>query len=271
MSKVQSKITAVDLFCGAGGLSYGLQKAGVSVIAGVDTDGTCKYPFERNIDAAFLQEDVRDITSDHLAALWAGSDYSLLAGCAPCQPFSSYRRGANTSGEDNWPLLREFGRLVTDSLPDFVTMENVPRLISSPVFSEFTDLLESLGYSVSYKSCYCPRYGLAQNRRRLVLLASRIGEIEVPDGTFDEANFRTVRDVIGKLDPVEAGMAHPRDRLHVTRKLSDLNRARIRASRLAGHGMIGQMSCWLSATKRLPAPLFEVSIHAWSGTSRHLP
>ncbi len=112
---MQSKITAVDLFCGAGGLSYGLQKAGVSVIAGVDTDGTCKYPFERNIDAAFLQEDVRDITSDHLAALWAGSDYSLLAGCAPCQPFSSYRRGANTSGEDNWPLLREFGRLVTDS------------------------------------------------------------------------------------------------------------------------------------------------------------
>lgn len=113
-------------------------------------------------------------------------------------------------------------------------MENVPRLISSPVFSEFTDLLESLGYSVSYKSCYCPRYGLAQNRRRLVLLASRIGEIEVPDGTFDEANFRTVRDVIGKLDPVEAGMAHPRDRLHVTRKLSDLNRARIRASRPGG-------------------------------------
>ncbi|GAB7515176.1 DNA (cytosine-5-)-methyltransferase [Rhodococcus sp. no. 34] len=231
---MQSKITAVDLFCGAGGLSYGLQKAGVSVVAGVDTDSACKYPFERNIDAAFLEEDVRDITAEHLNALWRDSEYRLLAGCAPCQPFSSYRRGANTSSEDNWPLLREFGRLVNDSLPDFVTMENVPRIASSSVFSEFTALLTDLGYSVSFKSCYCPRYGLAQNRRRLVLLASRLGEIEVPEGRFDESNFRTVRDVIGKLAPVEAGVAHPKDSLHVTRKLSDLNLARIQASRPGG-------------------------------------
>ena len=89
------KVVAIDLFCGAGGLSKGLQDAGISVVAGIDIDPACKYPYESNIEAPFLQEDVRKVTAAHLSALWRTAAVRLLAGCAPCQPFSSYRRGVD--------------------------------------------------------------------------------------------------------------------------------------------------------------------------------
>jgi DNA (cytosine-5)-methyltransferase 1 len=231
---MKDPISAVDLFCGVGGLSYGLQQAGISVVAGVDVDTRCAYPFEQNIDAPFLEMDVRDLTAAHLKRLWTPDTYRLLAGCAPCQPFSSFRRGANTTSEDNWPLLREFGRLIGETKPHFVTMENVPRLAGTTVFAEFCELLESNGYTVAFRTWFGPRYGLAQSRRRLVLLASRIGPIEIPEGRLPEERFRTVRDVIGRLRPVPDGEADPKDRLHVTRKLSALNAKRIKNSRPGG-------------------------------------
>src|SRR5262245_54611662 len=124
----RTRLAAIDLFCGVGGLSYGLERAGLPVVAGIDVDGACSYPFEANVGAPFLQMDVRDVTAAHLKRLWPEASHRVLAGCAPCQPFSPYRRGADTSHEEQWPLLREFGRLVESTLPELVTMENVPRI-----------------------------------------------------------------------------------------------------------------------------------------------
>lgn len=227
-------ITAVDLFCGAGGLSHGLQQAGIHVVAGVDSDPACRFPFETNVEAAFLDMDVRDLTSAHLSRLWDDGSIRLLAGCAPCQPFSPYRRGADTSSEKDWPLLAEFGRLVRETTPEIVTMENVPRIGSSTVFLEFVDGLREQGYAVSWRSCHGPDYGLAQTRRRLVLLASRFGAIEVPRGDQSVSEVRTVRDAIGQLPPLESGGADPGDVLHRCRALSDVNLRRMRASRPGG-------------------------------------
>lgn len=228
------RISAIDLFCGAGGLSYGLQQAGISVVAGIDVDPGCEYPFEFNIDGAFLEKDIRDVTADHLRALWKGASVRLLAGCAPCQPFSPYRRGVDTSGEEQWPLLAEFGRLVAETAPELVTMENVPRLASSSVFREFVEQLRSLGYHLDVKSCYGPDYGLPQHRRRLVLVASSLGPIDVPLGHVQKKRYRTVRRAIGKLPVVVSGGSHSRDRLHKSRNLSEINLDRIRASSPGG-------------------------------------
>src|SRR4051794_11578157 len=76
------RISAIDLFCGAGGLSYGLQQAGISVDAGIDLDPACEYPIEFNIDASFLEMDIRDVSADHLKRLWQKGSVRLLAGCA---------------------------------------------------------------------------------------------------------------------------------------------------------------------------------------------
>lgn len=227
-------VSAVDLFCGAGGLSSGLQSAGVKVVAGVDIDESCAYPFETNIEAPFLRMDVRDLTAAHLERLWIPGSVRMLAGCAPCQPFSAYRRGADTSGEEQWPLLREFSRLVREAQPDIVTMENVPRIGKSQVFLDFIGDLEAEGFHVDWRSVYGPDYGLPQHRRRMVLLASRRGELPVPRATRSIETYSTVRDAIGTLPAVTAGESDPSDVLHTARKLSELNMQRVQASRPGG-------------------------------------
>ncbi|PWU54780.1 DNA (cytosine-5-)-methyltransferase [Micromonospora sp. S4605] len=227
-------ISAVDLFCGVGGLSHGLQDAGIHVAAGVDLDRTCDYPYRTNIRAPFHRRDVRDITVDELAAMWPTKAVRVLAGCAPCQPFSSYRRGVDTSQEAQWPLVDEVRRLVEGTLPEIVTMENVPRIGSTPIFADFVARLRKLGYWVDFDSCYCPAYGVPQHRRRMVLVASLLGDIAVPKGAIAPADYATVRQAIGTLPPVGNGETHPDDRLHKSRTLNELNLERIKRSKPGG-------------------------------------
>src|SRR5436305_11891025 len=103
MASKTVQVSAIDLFCGVGGLSHGLRSAGVAVAAGFDIDRRCRYPFETNIQAGFFEQDVRTVTKGQLRRLWEPGSIRLLAGCAPCQPFSSYRRGVDTSNEEQWP------------------------------------------------------------------------------------------------------------------------------------------------------------------------
>jgi DNA (cytosine-5)-methyltransferase 1 len=228
------RISAIDLFCGAGGLSLGLASAGIDVAAGIDLDPACKYPYETNLDATFIQRDVGEITGHDLEELWTPEAPRLLAGCAPCQPFSSHRRGADTSSEGNWDLLSHFGRLTAETLPEFVTMENVTRLSSMSVFRKFVGKLRDLNYSVDFGTLYGPEFGLPQERRRLVLIASRIGSIHLPTGEHDRSKFKTVKETIKELPRLAAGEVDPCDPMHSARKLSPLNLARMRASKPGG-------------------------------------
>ena len=227
-------ISGVDLFCGVGGLSDGLQKAGILICAGIDIDPACAYPFETNIESPFIERDIRDVSGHQIDELWIEGSVKLLAGCAPCQPFSPYRRGVDTTSDSKWPLLEEFGRLVDECKPDLVTMENVPRIGKSKVFLEFVELLRAAGYHVDFRSCYGPHYGLPQHRRRLLLVASQLGEISVPAGHQDEDHFPTVRDAIASLPPIVSGETHDEDPLHTSRTLSEVNLERIRASAPGG-------------------------------------
>lgn len=229
MGEVQTQITAVDLFCGAGGLSLGLKQARIEVAAGIDLDPACRYPFESNLKAKFLERDVADVTGAELKELWTPGRYRLLAGCAPCQPFSSHRRGADTSGEDNWDLLSQFGRLVEETTPDFVTMENVLRLAKMSVFDDFVNRLRRLGYSVDHGRLFGPHFELPQERRRLVLMASLVGPVSLPVGR-PKAKVKTVRQTIKKLPRLEHGESDPNDPMHTARRLTATNLARIRAS-----------------------------------------
>ena len=226
------KIVGVDLFCGVGGLTHGLVRGGVHIAAGFDVDPSCRYPFEANNAADFLECDVANLTPEEITRYYDGADFTLLAGCAPCQPFSTYSRsGRNSKYESQWPLVSAFGRLVKKILPDLVTMENVPQLADHPVFDQ---LLKSLaGYEKWWAIVECASIGVPQTRKRLVLLASRLGSTAL-ELTKDAPQAATVRQVISALPPIRAGESHPDDELHMVPSLSPLNLSRIKASHPGG-------------------------------------
>jgi DNA (cytosine-5)-methyltransferase 1 len=228
------KIKAVDLFCGAGGLTHGLEKAGIDVVTGVDLDPHCKYPFEANNTAKFLLKSVDDVSADEIASCFKGADISVLAGCAPCQPFSTYSQGRDSGNDGRWYLLQHFSRLVESLLPDIVTMENVPGLCKQDVFEGFVTDLRECGYQVSYKVVSCAEYGVAQKRQRLVLLASRLGEITLIKPLRKPAKYETVRDALSGLPELQAGQVDEFDPMHQSCSLSPLNLERIRASKPGG-------------------------------------
>jgi DNA (cytosine-5)-methyltransferase 1 len=225
-------INAVDLFCGAGGLTCGLQRAGIDVVAGYDVEESCRFAYENNNKAKFINQDVTELQKEEVEALLHGADFTLLAGCAPCQPFSTYSRTTNTQGKKDkrWGLLNSFGRLVAEVRPNFVTMENVPGLVDQPVFSDFLQQLADAGYQYDYQVVFCPDYGMAQTRKRLVLVASRGEEIRLPKPTHVPGQYVTVADVIADLPVLAAGQVHGNDSLHRASILSPVNLKRIRAS-----------------------------------------
>jgi len=216
-------------------LSCGLSAEGVRVVAGIDVDPACQYPYEANhADAQFLLRDITTITGQELNALWSPGAVRLLAGCAPCQPFSSYANTA-TVDKSKWRLLREFARLVDECQPDLVTMENVPRLRQAAPFKDFLRALRRGGYHVDYGVVNTADYGAPQQRKRLVLVASRFGPVSMPNPTHaDSSRWVTVRQAIGHLTKLRDGQACKQDPLHVASQLSELNRARIRVSKPGG-------------------------------------
>ena len=232
--KKNKQITAIDLFCGAGGLTKGLEKAGIKVNLGVDIDPVCAYPYSKNNSGVFLEKSVTDISSDDIHMFFTKNSIKVLAGCAPCQTFSTYNRKSDSSDE-RWWLLLEFGRLVQELLPEIVTIENVPGLVGKDVFNTFRERLIKLGYKINYSIVDCSKYGLPQNRQRLVLLASRLGNIRLLEPKeFTRKTYRTVREAIGNLEPIKAGEQFYKDPMHTSSALSELNLQRIRASRPGG-------------------------------------
>jgi DNA (cytosine-5)-methyltransferase 1 len=226
-------ISCIDLFCGLGGLTHGLIRGGIQVVAGIDIEPQCRFPYESNNDALFVQQDVSDLSGSQLADIFGDGTLRLLAGCAPCQPFSTYsRKGRQERQDTKWVLVSDFGRLVRETQPDFVTMENVPQLLEHEVFKDFLKDLE--GYATSCSIVDCVQYGVPQTRKRLVLLASRFGPVELVPPIFSRRSCTTVREAISHLPALAAGCSDPNDALHTASSLSDLNLRRIRASKPGG-------------------------------------
>lgn len=227
------KISAIDLFCGVGGLSHGLIRAGIKVHAGVDLDPDCKWAYETNNSATYIHADISTVSGKDLLRLWDEGSIKLLAGCAPCQPFSSYQKGKKAVDNNKWTLLNEFSRLVVETQPDLVTMENVPQLRDHIVFLNFKKTLESYGYNLWSGVVNCLDYGVPQKRHRLVLLASKLGEINLEEATHAN-NYLTVRDAIGHLPPLRAGEIDKHDPLHACAGLTQINVERIKQSKQGG-------------------------------------
>ncbi len=238
----EREVVCVDLFCGAGGLTHGLVESGLKVVAGVDFEDACKHPYEANHDGiVFHQADIAEMPASKLDEWFGNARVRVLAGCAPCQPFSSYalryqkeEDGNSVENDERWSLLLHFGRLVAEMSPrpDIVTMENVPTVTRHAVFRTFKAGLERLGYEVWVDVIDCAKFGLPQRRRRTVLLASRHGQIRLRAPTAPKA--RTVADAIQGLPTLQHGSTDKGDRLHTASRLSALNLQRIQQSKPGG-------------------------------------
>lgn len=228
-------ISAIDLFCGIGGLTHGLIKAGIPVVAGIDSDETCKYAFETNNESKFIHKDVKKLITSEVKELYPEGCIQVLVGCAPCQPFSNHTRKDKSRQEDEkWRLLYSFANIIKNLQPEIVSMENVPEITNYPVFSDFVTELDKLGYHIFWSVVYCPDYGISQTRKRLVLLASKLGDINIIPPTYLHQEYLTVEDVIGDLEPISAGEISKEDPLHRSSKLNELNMERIRQSNPGG-------------------------------------
>lgn len=230
-------IHAVDLFCGAGGLSCGLSGAGISVVAGVDLDDACRFPFEANhAPAKFVHKDVYRLDASELRSWWPSDGFRLLAACAPCQPFSTYsqpsRREGSPGDDSRWSLLARFGELASAVRPDFIVVENVPQTLGTSVFQELVRRLYE--YDVWTSVVDTGEFGVPQTRRRLVMIASLHGRVSLPIQGPELQERSTVRRSIGGLPPLAAGEVCASDPIHRASRLSAENLARIRASKAGG-------------------------------------
>lgn len=271
MDEKPVNISAVDLFCGAGGLSYGLAQAGIHVAAGIDIEERARYAYETNHPGAkFLCWDITKKRCASVEKLFQPGAVRLLAGCAPCPPFSSRtsNKGRKSLTEKS-KLLSHFGRLVRGIHPEVVIMENVSGIESrgKDILQEFLATLSALDYKTDYRVLRCENYGVPQARRRFMLLASKLGDLHLPEETHADARqHKTVRQTIGHLPPVRSGETDPTDRMHSAVRYSPLTLKRIQATPHDG----GTYDSWppelfpdrFKKDKRL-IPAFKIHSRLW--------
>lgn len=227
-------ISAIDLFCGIGGITHGFIRGGIPVSAGFDNDQSCQYAYETNNKAKFICADISDVSAEDVSCRFIGNAIRVIIGCAPCQPYSTYSykyKKERVSEDPRYDLLRQFTRIVSDIQPEIVSMENVPDLYKRGYkqYIEFISMLTDNGYAVFQKIVNCYEYGVPQSRKRLVVLASKLGSIELIPPTHLN-NKVTVRDTIGHLEPIEHGCQSASDSLHKSSALSAQNVKRIKAT-----------------------------------------
>lgn len=229
----KKKIKVIDLFCGIWGLSHWLLRAGFPITAGFDIDWSCKFWYEFNNEAKFYEQDIKSLKPKQLNILFKDADIKILVGCAPCQPYSmmNTKKGIYTETEitEKSPL-DSFAKLIKVVKPDIVSMENVPGLVSSKksnAFERFYETLKSNWYNIDHKIINCTEYGIPQTRKRLVLLASKLGDIKIIPPTHKIA--KTVRETIADLPKLNSWETCKTDRYHIWQNLTEKNIQRLKA------------------------------------------
>jgi len=193
--------TAIDMFCGCGGTTHGLKKAGFNVIAGADVRDEAAATYRLNHPDAQLFYDIRYLTPKFLLETLGlrKGQLDLLSGCPPCQGFSSMRtlNARSASRDDRNNLLFDFLRLVDGLRPRAVLIENVPGLSDNWRFVRLRRDLRALGYSVHHAVLNSVNFGVPQRRKRLVICAIRGSHPFALQ--FAATTVRTVRNAIGGL------------------------------------------------------------------------
>lgn len=201
MKSNRRHLTAIDLFSGCGGLTVGLERAGFRVVGAVENDSPSIATYEANHPGVELwKRDIRKVDPRELLSILKikSGKLDLLAGCPPCQSFSTMRTlNGNLDVKDpRDDLISRFCFFVKVMRPKAVMLENVPGLGSNRRFYEFMEDMDKMGYVGDFQILDAADYGVPQRRRRLIYLGGR--GFEVPFGNKSRTS-KTVRDTIGNL------------------------------------------------------------------------
>ena len=250
------KFKAIDLFCGAGGLSTGLKKSGFRLCLGVDIDEKALKTYKCNLKRTkVLKEDIKKVTGERITELTGINrrDNFLLAGCPPCQGFSSL--GKRDANDEKNELVYEYIRIINELEPSFILMENVPGMstgVGKGIFKNVVKELEE-NYHVEYATLNAADFGVPQTRKRLVLHGIRndvyanLGldkekQKILPKSTHSKEKKKgyrkwvTVRKAIFDLPILGAGESYDDGIIknHKARSLSETNIERLQEIRLHG-------------------------------------
>ena len=238
-------LTAVDAFAGAGGLTVGLKRAGFRVVAAVELEQHAFTTYKANHpEVRSLNQDIATVSGTALLKHAKTDQIDLLAGCPPCQGFTSLTAKYKDKQDPRNQLVLQIARLAEETLPRAIMMENVPGLTrkGKSLYRQLRDGLESLGYRLTDGVLQVADFGVPQRRRRLVLLGGLGFRIPLPVATHSRSPseilepWRTVRDAIASMPgPVTLSRAKAdgdveRSDWHIVRDLSSRNLQRLRAA-----------------------------------------
>lgn len=226
---------AVDFFCSGGGMSYGMQQAGINILAGIDYDETCRETYEANIEGAeFIHANVFELQEAELQQrlnLQRNDDNLILIGCSPCQ-FWSIIPTKKEKSEVSKDLLKEFRRFVEYFNPGYVVVENVPgvkRRKEESGLQDFITWLENNNYVVHAAIHEVSNYGVPQHRKRFTLIANRINNNEIEPLKYLGDKLK-VQDVIGEKNgfpKIPQGYKDETDFMHTVAGLKQINLDRL--------------------------------------------
>jgi DNA (cytosine-5)-methyltransferase 1 len=267
-------IKVFDFFSGCGGTSRGFIDANLEIVFAIDNNRDATLTFVNNIPGVHLREDQEgkgenvevlspgDVLHKNIKALLVEAlqpiinscdGHALLfSGCAPCQPFSR-QKTILPNNDDRVVLLDEFRRFAEYYLPEFIFIENVPGMQNvagkNGPFDRFINFLKDANYYYEYRVVASKKYGVPQNRRRLILIASKLANIEFPPRTHGPGTkkfkYSTSREWIYDLPELKAGEIDPNDPMHRAASLSETNLSRINATPIDGNRMDWPKDLWL--------------------------
>lgn len=232
-NKSSNYLKAVDFFCSAGGVTCGFKQAGIEVLGGIDIDKTCQDTYEKNNQAKFLLADVSNLPKKEVGKFFKirrNQRNLIFVGCSPCQYYSNIKTD-KTKAKKTRLLLEDFQEFVAYYRPGYVFVENVPGFDKKPdtPIGKFKKFLIDQNYVFDDGVVNAKYFGIPQNRRRYILLATRLKKhIELPRA--NKQYLKTVRETIGNqklFPPIEAGHQDKTDFLHTSAALSATNMKRI--------------------------------------------
>ncbi len=245
----KNHLCAVDFFCGAGGMSFGLSQAGIRVLGGVDNAVDCRKTYQANVlGAKYIRHDITSLTAPELGRrleLERDDPNLVFCGCSPCQFWSKIRTDKTKSLKTAF-LLRQFQRFIRHFRPGYVVIENVPGLYrrnDNAILIEFLDFLSSQGYNFKDGVINAYHYGVPQNRMRYLLIASRVSAISSLLPSAPTSPSLNVSDFIGVKNgfaKIENGHRDGTPFLHTAAALSGKNVQRIAMTPASG----GNRAAW---------------------------